>query len=78
MVEELKFGTSINNLLPSEPDTTINHGISRAQEEPTTCKSGVPTQDGSNCSSMRRISSSTGLMERLFQSVEQKMKKVNL
>jgi hypothetical protein len=52
MVEELKSGTSINNLLPSEQDITTNLGISRAQEETTTCKSGALIQDGGNSSSM--------------------------
>jgi hypothetical protein len=47
MEEIHKYGTSINNHSLSEPSTTTNHGISRVLVEPTTCKSGAPTQDGS-------------------------------
>jgi hypothetical protein len=53
MEERLKSGISINNPRPSEPDTTTNHGILRALEEPETCKSGALTQDGSKSSNTK-------------------------
>jgi hypothetical protein len=46
------------------------------QEEPTTCKSGAPTQDGSKYSSMRRTNSSTFRTVRSLMLLEAKMKKV--
>jgi hypothetical protein len=57
MEETPKSGTSINNHLPSEPDTITNHGISRVQEEPTKCKSGAPTLDGSKSSDIKESNS---------------------
>jgi hypothetical protein len=51
MVEEPKNGTSINNLEPSDQETTTTLGIFKTQEEPITCKSGAPTQDGGKSSS---------------------------
>jgi hypothetical protein len=52
-VEIPRNGTSINNPRLSELDTTTNHGISRAQVEPRTCKSGAPTLDGSKFSNSK-------------------------
>jgi len=71
--EELKFGTSTNSQRPSEPDTTINPGTSRVQAEPTTCKSGQPTQDGSKFSNMRATNSSIQPTTRHFQLLEPRM-----
>jgi hypothetical protein len=76
MEERLKSGTSINHLLPSELDITINPLTSRTQVKPTTCKSGAPTLDGSRYSSMRRVNSSIGLMERSLMLQETRMLKV--
>jgi hypothetical protein len=59
MEEEPKPGTSINNLLPSEPDTTTNHWTSKTQVEPRTCKSGQPTQDGGRSLSTKVSTSAT-------------------
>jgi hypothetical protein len=53
MEERLKSGISISNLRQSEPDITTNLGISRVQEEQETCKSGVPTLDGSKYSNTK-------------------------
>jgi hypothetical protein len=75
MEERLKSGTSINNPRPSEPDTTINHGTSRALEEQTTCKSGQPIQDGSKCSSMKITNSSIQPTTKLFQLMEPRILK---
>jgi hypothetical protein len=55
MVEELKFGISINNHSLLEQDTTINLGISRAQENPKTCRFGALTQDGGNFSNILNL-----------------------
>jgi hypothetical protein len=63
MVERLKSGTSTNNLLPSEQDTTTNLGTSRVQEEPIKCKSGAPTLDGSSFLNMKQIISATLMQE---------------
>jgi hypothetical protein len=57
MEETPKSGTSINNHLPSEQDTTTNLGTSRALEELTTCKSGAPTLDGSKSSDIKESNS---------------------
>jgi hypothetical protein len=46
MVEILKFGTSINKVLPSELSTTTNHGTTRTLVRQRKCKSGALTQDG--------------------------------
>jgi hypothetical protein len=78
MEEELKFGTSINNLRPSEPDTTINLGISRVLVEPETCKSGAPTQDGSNSSNSKENTLSTLPTIRFLKFNPQRMKKDKL
>ena len=75
MEEEPKPGTSINNLLPSEQDTTTNLGTSRVLARPTICKSGAPTQDGSNSSSIPMDNSLTGLTTKLFQLVEDRTSK---
>jgi len=53
MVEKLKYGISINNQRQSEQDITTNHGILRVQEEPTICKSGALTLDGSKYSNLK-------------------------
>ena len=45
-------------------------------EEPETCKSGVPTQDGSRSSSIKETSSSTSKMEELLMSHLIRIKKV--
>jgi hypothetical protein len=52
-------GTSIKSPRPSRQESTTNHGISKIQEEPETCKSGVLTQDGGNYSDMKEDSSLT-------------------
>jgi len=44
-------------------------------EEPTTCKSGALTLDGSNSSSMRRNNSSIGPTRRLLMFIQEEMKK---
>jgi hypothetical protein len=44
-------------------------------EEPTTCRSGAPTQDGSNSSSMKEKDSSTGRTIKYLMSMEARMKK---
>jgi hypothetical protein len=46
--------------------------------KPTTCKSGAPTLDGSNCSNMKRINSLTGLTTRDLMLLDLKTKKVKL
>jgi hypothetical protein len=77
MVERPKCGTSINNLLLSEPDITINLGTLRAQVRPTTCKSGALTLVGGKSSSMRTANLSTGTTTRFLMLEELRMKKVN-
>jgi hypothetical protein len=59
MEETHKYGTSTNNLLPLEPNTTTNHGISRVLVKQVTCKSGAPTQDGSKSLSTKESISAT-------------------
>jgi hypothetical protein len=59
MAEALRFGISTSNHLPSEPSTTISLGTSKVLVEPTTCKSGAPTQDGSKSSSTKVNTSAT-------------------
>jgi len=76
MVEALRNGISINNLLPSEPDTTINHGTSKTLGEQDTCRFGARTQDGSKSSNMKVTNSSTGKMAWLLTYLNQRMKKV--
>jgi hypothetical protein len=66
MEEIPKHGTSIKSHGPLRPSSTTNHGTSKAQEEPTTCRFGAPTQDGSNSSSMKVNNSSIGKMEELL------------
>jgi len=58
MVERLKAGTLMLNQEPSRPVTTTNHGISNLLVEPTTCRCGAPTQDGSRSSSIQENNSS--------------------
>jgi hypothetical protein len=50
--------------------------ISKAQERPTTCKSGAPTQDGGNSSDIKVNTLSTGKTENALMSQEEKMLKV--
>jgi hypothetical protein len=76
--EDPNSGTSINNPTQSELDTTTNLGISRAQEEPMTCKSGVPTQDGGKSSSSRTTNSSIGKLVKFLRSKHPRMKKAQL
>jgi hypothetical protein len=45
---------------------------------PTTCRSGVPTQDGSKCSSLKATNSSTGRAVRSLKLKEAKMKRDKL
>jgi hypothetical protein len=78
MEGRLRSGTSIKHLRLSEQDTTINHGISRVLEEPTTCKSGALTLDGSKYSSTRITNSSTGKTVRYLMSQEPRMRKDKL
>jgi hypothetical protein len=54
MVETLKNGTSIKRPRPSEPNRTINHSISTAQEMARICKSGAPTHTGGRSSTTLR------------------------
>jgi hypothetical protein len=68
-------GTSINKLSPLDQDLTTNLGTLRAQEEPTTCKSGAPTQDGGKSSPMKDNTSSTSRTRKLLIFMETKMKK---
>jgi hypothetical protein len=75
MEEELKFGTSTNNLRPSEPDTTTNHGTSRVLVEHKICKSGQPTQDGTNSSNFKVSTSLIQPTTRSLKSRTQRMKK---
>jgi hypothetical protein len=53
MEEKHRLGISTKYQSPSGPDTTTNHGTSRALEKPEICKSGAPTQDGSKCSNLQ-------------------------
>jgi hypothetical protein len=56
MVKTVKFGTLIKLAKPFIPrDTSSSRGTSRMQVNPTTCKSGTLTVDGSKSSSMSRI-----------------------
>jgi hypothetical protein len=76
--ERLKSGTSTNKQRPLELDTTTSHGISRVLVEPTTCKSGALTQDGSRSSNTKENSSPIQPTTRFLMSQEQRMKKVKL
>jgi len=78
MVEKHRNGGSTKNLLPLEPSTTINHGTSRALEEPTTCKSGALTQDGGKSSPIKMSTSSIGRIRNALMLLEAKMLKVEL
>jgi hypothetical protein len=78
MAERLKSGISTNNLRPSEPDTTTNHGTSRVLVKPETCKSGVPTQDGSKYSNTKMDSSLIQLTTKSLMLLDLKTKKVLL
>jgi hypothetical protein len=51
---------------------------SRAQEELATCKSGLPTLDGSKFSDMRIINSSTGRVRKSLMLNQERMKKAKL
>jgi hypothetical protein len=57
MDSEPKFGTSIKDQEPSSPETTTNPSTSRAQEDQTTSKSGVPTLTGGKSSDIKVDSS---------------------
>jgi hypothetical protein len=76
--EEHKYGTSTSNLKPLELDITTNHGISRVLVEPTTCKSGALTPDGSKFSSLRMNTSSIHQTTKFLMLLEAKMKKDKL
>jgi len=76
MEDHPKNGTSINNLWPSEPDTTTNHGTSNQLEELETCKSGAPTLDGSRFSSMKVSNSLIGKMDWPLMLLDLRMMKV--
>jgi len=77
MEETLKFGTSISNPWLSEPDWITNHGISRVLVKPTTCKSGVPTQDGTKSSDIKESNLWISRTERSLTSNLEKILKGN-
>jgi hypothetical protein len=51
--EESKLGTSTKPQRLLRTRLTTNHSISKVLEDPTTFKSGAPTQDGGNSSGMK-------------------------
>jgi len=71
-----KDGTLIKSLRQSRQGLTINHGISRILEELQKCKSGVPTQDGSNYSPMRVNSSQTFKITESLMFTKERMKSI--
>jgi hypothetical protein len=76
MEETLKYGTSIKDPRPSNPDLTTNLGTLEVQEKPTTCKSGAPTQDGGKSSDIEDGTSKTLRTTRFLMLLEEKMLKV--
>ena len=80
MLERPKPGTSIKRHWPSRLDWTTNHGTSRPQVRPKTCKYGAPTQIGGKSSSMtkRKRHLPTWLIRRYLMFQDQRMKKDKL
>jgi hypothetical protein len=78
MEERHKNGISINNHSPLGPDLTTSLGTFKVQEEPTTCKSGALTQDGSNCSCTKMNNLSMSRTKRYLMSQVEKIKKDKL
>jgi len=76
MEETPSFGTLINDHWRSRPSLTTNHGTSSLQEEPTTCKSGAPIQDGSKSSCMPMNISATSRIRNAWMLLEARMLKV--
>jgi hypothetical protein len=53
MVEQARNGISISHQELLEVDQPINPSKSTTQENPTTCNTTAPHQDGGKCSSIR-------------------------
>jgi hypothetical protein len=76
--ETLSFGTSIRDPRQLRQNLITNLGISKVPVEPTTCKCGAPTQDGSKSSLMLMSISATLKTRSALMLQEAKMLKVKL
>jgi hypothetical protein len=76
MEEQARNGTSINLQELSDLDQPTNPLISTTPENPITCNTTQPHQDGGKCSSIRMDTSPTSKMVRLLLFQEVKMLKV--
>jgi hypothetical protein len=77
MVDQLKNGTSISLLEPSEVDQSTNPSISTTPVNPTTCNTTALAPTGGRCSSTKVNHLSILKLRRSFPSRTSRMKKLN-